>query len=199
MPLNIPNILTLARIISIPFFVAAYLLLPGEMQRIAVTVIFVAASLTDMLDGYLARKLGMVSSFGTFLDPIADKLMVCTALVLLVSDSDVTRQIMFHGFFVLASIIIVGREVSVAAMREWMAEVGGQLRITTTMLSKIKTTLQMGAIVLLLYGQPIGTVSAFMVGEALLYVSAVLTLWTMVSYMRAAWPSFSEKVYGNRR
>lgn len=199
MPLNIPNILTLARIISIPFFVAAYLLLPGEMQRIAVTVIFVAASLTDMLDGYLARRLGMVSSFGTFLDPIADKLMVCTALVLLVSDSDVARQIMFHGFFVLASIIIVGREVSVAAMREWMAEVGGQLRITTTMLSKIKTTLQMGAIVLLLYGQPIGTVSAFMVGEALLYVSAVLTLWTMVSYMRAAWPSFSEKVYGNRR
>ncbi len=193
MPLNIPNILTLGRIISIPFFIAAYLFLDAELKHITTTVIFVVAALTDTLDGFLARRLGMASPFGAFLDPIADKLMVCVALVLIVSDHTVMERTLFDAGFILATVIIVGREVSVAALREWMAELGSHAKMATTWLSKIKTVVQMCAIVMILYGSmvdtPIADIYTFRMGEILLYISAVLTLWTMTDYLRIAWPS----------
>ena len=187
MPINAPNLLTFARIIAVPIFVAVYLIGFDRDYQIT-TLIFIAAALTDWLDGYLARKLGKVSPFGAFLDPVADKLMVCTALVLLVSDATVMEEANYEKFFVIAIIIIVGRELSVAALREWMAEIGERANIATTMLSKFKTVVQMQAIVLLLYGAPIIGLPIFSIGEYLLYLAALITLWTMLVYLRVAWP-----------
>ena len=192
MPLTIPNILTVARIIAIPVFIIAYFLSPDQKNTVAVAI-FVLAALTDWLDGFLARKLKEVSPFGAFLDPVADKLIVCTALVLLVSDDNVSNQVLFQSIFTISVIIIVGREVSVVALREWMAEKGQRASIATSYLSKSKTFLQMLAIVLLLYGQSINEFPTLVVGELLLYIAAALTIWTMFLYLRNAWPILSSK------
>ena len=192
MPLTIPNILTVARIIAIPVFIIAYFLSPDQKNTVAVAI-FVLAALTDWLDGFLARKLKEVSPFGAFLDPVADKLIVCTALVLLVSDDNVSSQVLFQSIFTISVIIIVGREVSVVALREWMAEKGQRASIATSYLSKSKTFLQMLAIVLLLYGQSINEFPTLVVGELLLYIAAALTIWTMFLYLRNAWPILSSK------
>ena len=188
MPLNIPNLLTFARIVAVPVFIAVYLLEFMRDYQIT-TLIFIFAAITDWLDGFLARKMGTVSPFGAFLDPVADKLMVCTALVLLVSDPSVQELVSSVAIFIVAVVIIVGRELSVAALREWMAEVGKRASVATTMLSKLKTVAQMLAIVLLLYGERIFNIPVFLVGEYLLYLAALLTLWTMLVFLRAAWPS----------
>ena len=192
MPLTIPNILTVARIIAIPVFVIAYFLSPDQKNTVAVAV-FVLAALTDWLDGFLARKLKEVSPFGAFLDPVADKLIVCTALVLLVSDDNVSDQVLFQSIFTISVIIIIGREVSVVALREWMAEKGQRASIATSYLSKSKTFLQMLAIVLLLYGQSIREFPTLVAGELLLYIAAALTIWTMFLYIRNAWPILTSK------
>ncbi len=192
MPLTIPNILTVARIIAIPVFIIAYFLSPDQKNTVAVAI-FVLAALTDWLDGFLARKLKEVSPFGAFLDPVADKLIVCTALVLLVSDDNVSSQVLFQNIFTISVIIIVGREVSVVALREWMAEKGQRASIATSYLSKSKTFLQMLAIVLLLYGQSINEFPTLVVGELLLYIAAALTIWTMFLYLRNAWPILTSK------
>ena len=192
MPLTIPNILTVARIIAIPVFVIAYFLSPDQKNTVAVAV-FVLAALTDWLDGFLARKLKEVSPFGAFLDPVADKLIVCTALVLLVSDDNVSDQVLFQSIFTISVIIIIGREVSVVALREWMAEKGQRASIATSYLSKSKTFLQMLAIVLLLYGQSIREFPTLVAGELLLYIAAALTIWTMILYLRNAWPILTAK------
>ena len=194
MPLTIPNILTVARIIAIPVFIIAYFLSPDQKNTVAVAI-FVLAALTDWLDGFLARKLKEVSPFGAFLDPVADKLIVCTALVLLVSDDNVSDQVLFQSIFTISVIIIIGREVSVVALREWMAEKGQRASIATSYLSKSKTFLQMLAIVLLLYGQSINEFPTLVAGELLLYIAAALTIWTMFLYIRNAWPilTFKEK------
>ena len=192
MPLTIPNILTVARIIAIPVFIIAYFLSPDQKNTVAVAI-FVLAALTDWLDGYLARKLKEVSPFGAFLDPVADKLIVCTALVLLVSDNNVSDQVLFQSIFTISVIIIVGREVSVVALREWMAEKGQRASIATSYLSKSKTFLQMLAIILLLYGQSINEFPTLVVGELLLYIAAALTIWTMFLYLRNAWPILTSK------
>ena len=192
MPLTIPNILTVARIIAIPVFIIAYFLSPDQKNTVAVAI-FVLAALTDWLDGFLARKLKEVSPFGAFLDPVADKLIVCTALVLLVSDDNVSSQVLFQNIFTISVIIIVGREVSVVALREWMAEKGQRASIATSYLSKSKTFLQMLAIVLLLYGQSINEFPTLVVGELLLYIAAALTIWTMFLYLRNAWPILASK------
>lgn len=192
MPLTIPNILTVARIIAIPVFIIAYFLSPDQKNTVAVAI-FVLAALTDWLDGFLARKLKEVSPFGAFLDPVADKLIVCTALVLLVSDDNVSDQVLFQSIFTISVIIIVGREVSVVALREWMAEMGQRANIATSYLSKGKTFLQMLAIVLLLYGQSINEFPTLVVGELLLYIAAALTIWTMFLYLRNAWPILMSK------
>ena len=192
MPLTIPNILTVARIIAIPVFIIAYFLSPDQKNTVAVAI-FVLAALTDWLDGFLARKLKEVSPFGAFLDPVADKLIVCTALVLLVSDDNVSSQVLFQNIFTISVIIIVGREVSVVALREWMAEMGQRANIATSYLSKGKTFLQMLAIVLLLYGQSINEFPTLVAGELLLYIAAALTIWTMYLYLRNAWPILTSK------
>ena len=191
MLMTIPNLLTLARIALIPVFIVVYLALPDDAWIAA--AIFVLAALTDWLDGFLARQMKMVSSFGEFLDPVADKLMVCTALVLLVSDDFVTENVFIEKTFVISIIVIVWREVSVVALREWMAETGNRASIASSLVSKLKTFTQMSAIVLLLYGQPFSGISTLLVGEVLLYIATVLTIWSMITYLRIAWPSLVER------
>lgn len=188
MILTLPNILTFTRILAIPIFVGAYFLSSDGSNNVAV-VIFILAAVTDWLDGFLARILKKTSTFGAFLDPVADKLMVCTALVLLVSDHQLAEKMMFNVVFVISILIIVGREVSVVALREWMAELGNRASVATSYLSKGKTMMQMIAIVLLLYGQPVGEFETLIAGELLLYVAAALTIWTMTIYLRAAIPT----------
>ncbi len=194
MPLNIPNLLTLARIAAIPLFVIAYLFQPQHGWL--ATTIFLLAAVTDWLDGFLARKLAVESSFGAFLDPIADKLIVCTALVLLVADDFIVNQVLLKVAFTVSVIIIVSREVSVAGLREWMAEAGAQASIASNILAKVKTFAQMTAIVLLLYGQPVSFIPTLIVGEILLYVAMILTIWSMITYLRIAWPTLSGKNNG---
>jgi len=140
----------------------------------------VLAGVTDWLDGYLARKWDQTSPFGAFLDPVADKLMVAAALLLV---SDVPELTV-----VVPAIVIIGREIAISALREWMAEMGERAHVAVSMIGKIKTTAQMAAIFLLLYQQPIGPFPTQVVGMVLLYVAMVLTLWSMAIYLRAAWP-----------
>ena len=184
MQINIPNILTLLRIALIPIFVL-FFYLPLSWAYLASTIIFAAAAATDWLDGYLARKLGQTSKFGAFLDPVADKLMVAVALVMLVDDNPTQ----FSGLLMaLPAGIIIGREIVISALREWMAELGERAQVAVSVIGKIKTTTQMVALLLLLYRYPIGDLPTAETGFVLLYVSAVLTLWSMFIYIRAAWP-----------
>lgn len=183
MQMNLPTILTLLRIVLIPFFVVAFYL-PMEWGRAAAALIFVLAALTDWLDGYLARKWNQTSPFGAFLDPVADKLMVAAALVLLVSD-------MPNLLVAIPAIVIIGREIAISALREWMAEMGSRTNVAVSMIGKIKTTVQMMAILLLLYREPVAEFPTSVVGMVLLYVAMLLTLWSMVIYLRAAWPVLS--------
>jgi CDP-diacylglycerol--glycerol-3-phosphate 3-phosphatidyltransferase len=180
MQLNLPTVLTLLRIVLIPFFIVVFYL-PTEWGRTAAAALFVLAAVTDWLDGYLARKWNQTSPFGAFLDPVADKLMVAAALLLLVSD-------MPELVVVIPSIVIIGREIAISALREWMAEMGERAHVAVSMIGKIKTTAQMVAIFLLLYHEPVGGFPTVVVGMVLLYVAMVLTLWSMVIYLRAAWP-----------
>jgi CDP-diacylglycerol--glycerol-3-phosphate 3-phosphatidyltransferase len=181
---NIPNILTLLRIGLIPIFLAFfYLPVPHAHQICA--AIFTLAAVTDGLDGFLARRLGQMSAFGAFLDPVADKLMVITALVLLVA-ADPTPAL------AIPTVIIIGREISVSALREWMAEIGERTKVAVTVIAKMKTAAQMLAILLLIYRDDIWELPVYIIGYVLLYVSAVLTVWSMFVYLKAAWPSMSE-------
>ncbi len=187
MPLNAPNILTLLRIVLIPVFVVAYYL-PLSWTHILTTAIFVLAAVTDWLDGYLARRLNQHSDFGAFLDPVADKLMVTTALVLLVADERVHELAIDLRLDTVVVAIIVGRELVISALREWMAELGERARVAVSHFGKFKTIGQMVALALMLYREPLFGVSMFRVGEILLYIAAALTLWSMFVYLRAAWP-----------
>ncbi|MEW6647833.1 MAG: CDP-diacylglycerol--glycerol-3-phosphate 3-phosphatidyltransferase [Pseudomonadota bacterium] len=182
--LNIPNSLTLLRIALIPVFVL-FFYLPVGWSHLITTAIFALAAVTDWLDGYLARRLGATSAFGAFLDPVADKLMVATALVLLV-DRNPTD---YHGILMaLPAAIIVGREITISALREWMAEVGATRKVAVNYIGKVKTTAQMVALLLLLYREPLYGIDAAELGFWLLYVAAALTLWSMTVYLMAAWP-----------
>lgn len=184
--MNVPNALTLVRIAIIPVFIAVYYV-KAEWVNEAVTALFVAAALTDWLDGWLARRLDQASAFGAFLDPVADKLMVAAALVLLVQ-ADPRPDI------AILAAIIIGREIAVSALREWMAELGQRSRVKVAMVGKVKTVMQMLAISLLLYRAPIGTIQTYDVGLVCLYIAALLTLWSMAVYLRAAWPLMSMDV-----
>lgn len=184
MAVNIPNLLTLLRIALIPVFVL-FFYLPISWSYLAVTIIFATAALTDWLDGYLARRLKQVSAFGAFLDPVADKLMVVIALVLLVD----VNPTPFPGILlVVPAGIIIGREIVVSALREWMAEIGERAQVAVSVIGKIKTSAQMVALLLLLYRAPVGGLPTVELGFVLLYMSAGLTLWSMGIYIRAAWP-----------
>ncbi|MHB1567116.1 MAG: CDP-diacylglycerol--glycerol-3-phosphate 3-phosphatidyltransferase [Acidiferrobacter sp.] len=192
MPVNTPNILTLLRIGLIPVFVAAYTL-PFTDSHIVAAVLFLFAAITDWLDGYLARRLNQTSAFGAFLDPVADKLMVAAALILIVANPTLRPAFLSRPLFAIVVLIIIGREIAVSALREWMAEVGSRKSVAVSYIGKFKTGVQMAAILLMLYdGQMLGLPS-FHLGEVLLYVAAGLTLWSMGVYMRAAWPILTQR------
>ena len=185
---TVPNFLTLLRIALIPFIVVLYLTgAPG----IWVAGVFLLTSATDWLDGFLARRMNQVSPFGAFLDPVADKLMIAVVLVMLVSDRQVLNATLSPSIFAVVIAIIIGREIAISALREWMAEIGNRTRVAVNQMGKVKTTVQMIAITLLLYQHDLWIVPVFRVGEALLYTAAMLTLWSMVSYLRAAWPALN--------
>ena len=186
MPLNLPNLLTWFRILLIPLFVAV-LYLPSnwltQHQANAIAMwIFIFAALTDWLDGYLARRLNQTSAFGAFLDPVADKLMVAAALIVLVELNRVSA---------IVALIIIGREITISALREWMASVGRGKSVAVSLIGKIKTLTQMTAIPFLLYNDRMGlglNWDAHGIGTILVWVAAVLTLWSMIYYLRMALP-----------
>lgn len=188
MPLNIPILLTWLRILLIPLLIAVYYVPDAWVQGIgrdlAATLIFVVAAATDWLDGYLARRWQQTSAFGAFLDPVADKLMVAAALIVLVQLGRLDG--------ILATIII-GREITISALREWMARIGAHKSVAVSMIGKIKTTAQMISIPMLLFHAPLSGIDVFEVGTWLIYVAAVLTLWSMGYYMRMAWPYLIEE------
>jgi len=185
MELNAPTLLTLARIVLIPVFVVAFYL-PLARANLLCTLLFGLAAITDWLDGYLARRWNQTSPFGAFLDPVADKLMVAAALVVLVED-------IATPWIAVAAVVIIGREITISALREWMAAVGRRSTVAVSMVGKFKTTAQMVAILFLLYRDPLLGVSTLETGMVLLLISAGLTLWSMVDYLIAAWPIISSK------
>ena len=189
---HIPNSLTLFRIVLIPVLVVLYY---WDMPRreLLVTGVFVVAGLTDWLDGFLARTMGTTSKLGAFLDPVADKLIVSTALVLLVSDLSVLAKVIHPMLFAIAVCIIIGREIVISALREWMAEMGERGVVKVGVLGKVKTVFQMVSIGFLLYGLPVYGLPIFLIGEIAFYVAAALTLWSMWAYLSAAMPYLLEK------
>ena len=191
MPLNTPNLLTLFRMALIPVVVALYFM---PIAGVYVTAVFLLAGLTDWLDGYLARRLEQTSQFGAFLDPVADKLVVAAVLVLLVSDGDVLDRVVSQKLFIVAVVVIIGREIAVSALREWVAQSGARSSIAVSTLGKVKTTAQIIAIALLLYGQDLVGFPTLLVGESMLYVASALTIWSMVGYLKSAWPAISSGV-----
>ncbi len=180
MNLNLPNSLTLLRIGLIPVLMLLFAL-PGDWKHPAGALVFALAAVTDWLDGYLARRLNQISAFGAFLDPVADKLMVAVALVLLVQGHP-------SIWVAIPAVVIIGREIAISALREWMAELGKRAAVAVSVVGKFKTTAQMVAVSLLLYERPVGAFPTFTVGMALLLIAAALTLWSMLMYLRAAWP-----------
>jgi cardiolipin synthase len=188
MPLNIPNALTWARIAMIPIFVGLFYLpeswMPIATKNLVATVIFVAAAVTDWFDGYLARALGQTSAFGAFLDPVADKLMVAAALILLVQLGRVDA---------LIAVVIIGREITISALREWMARVGQSASVAVAYVGKLKTTAQMVAIPMLLFDASLYGIDLRLAGEILIYVAAALTLWSMGYYLQRAMPLLREE------
>jgi cardiolipin synthase len=190
MPFNIPILLTWLRVALIPLVVGVYYLpehwLPVADRNLAATLVFIVAAITDWFDGYLARRWNQTSAFGAFLDPVADKLMVAGALLVLVQLDRVNAIIAF---------IIIGREITISALREWMAEIGARKSVAVSSLGKIKTAAQMVAIPLLLFHDPLfdGVLDIHRLGELLLWVAGVLTVWSMFYYLRRAWPLIKEK------
>lgn len=181
--MNIPNLLTLLRLVLIPVCVAIYYV-PADWAYMVTAILFTIAAITDWFDGYLARKWGQMTPFGAFLDPVADKLIVAAALVILVE-----RHETF--WLTIPSVVIIGREIVISALREWMAEMGKRSSVAVNMIGKIKTTVQMVAIIVLLSQAP-GTDIAI-IGLAALQFAAVLTLWSMVIYLKAAWSDLKPK------
>lgn len=180
---NIPNSLTLLRIAFIPMFVGVFYLpadwLAHEHLNMFATGLFGLAAITDWLDGYLARVLRQTSAFGAFLDPVADKLMVAAALVMLVELGRVSALIAF---------IIIGREIAISALREWMASIGQRGSVAVAMIGKVKTAMQMVAIFILLYQAPVFGFQIRPLGDLLMWLAALLTLISMAYYLKAAWP-----------
>jgi CDP-diacylglycerol--glycerol-3-phosphate 3-phosphatidyltransferase len=183
--MTLANQLTLFRIVLIPLLVVVFYL-PYQWSFPLSSLLFTLAALTDWLDGYVARRYDQSTPFGAFLDPVADKLMVAAALVLLVG---------VHGsaWFVIPAIIIVGREIVISALREWMAELGKRASVAVSFIGKIKTTMQMVAIIVLLAFDPALGTPWVTLGYVLLYLAAGLTLWSMVIYLKAAWPELMAK------
>jgi len=185
MKFNIPILLTLSRIAVIPVFILIYYL-PVSWSSEVCTWLFVAAAITDWLDGYIARKYKLDSRFGAFLDPVADKLMVAVVLILLV-DRNPTD---WPGILLaIPAIIIVGREITISALREWMAELGESGKVSVSYIGKVKTAAQLVALPFMIHREPLwDVIPVAEIGLILLYVAAVLTLWSMFIYLKGAWP-----------
>jgi cardiolipin synthase len=185
--LTVPTLLTWTRIIAIPLLVGVfYLGLEHGVQNLVATVMFIVFALTDWLDGFLARKLNQASSFGAFLDPVADKFLVCASLLVLVH---------LQRADVFVALIIIGREIAISALREWMAQIGASKSVAVHMLGKVKTTVQMIAIPFLLYdGELFGMIDTQAWGTWLIWLSAVLTVWSMAYYLRKALPEIRRRV-----
>lgn len=184
---TIPTILTWTRIIAIPLIVGVfYLGLKPEVQNLIATVMFVVFAATDWLDGYLARKLNQTSAFGAFLDPVADKFLVCASLLVLVH---------LQRADVFVALIIIGREIAISALREWMAQIGASKSVAVHMLGKLKTTAQMVAIPFLLFdGDLFDAIDTHLWGTGLIWISAVLTVWSMIYYLQKALPEIRKRV-----
>jgi CDP-diacylglycerol--glycerol-3-phosphate 3-phosphatidyltransferase len=184
---TVPTLLTWTRILAIPLLVGVfYLGLQPHTQNLVATVMFVIFAATDWLDGFLARKLNQQSSFGAFLDPVADKFLVCASLLVLVH---LGRADVFVG------LIIIGREIAISALREWMAQIGASRSVAVHMLGKVKTTVQMVAIPFLLYhGELFGFVDTQRWGTGLIWIAAILTVWSMIYYLQKALPEIRRRV-----
>jgi CDP-diacylglycerol---glycerol-3-phosphate 3-phosphatidyltransferase len=179
-PWTVPNILTWIRIAAIPLVILAFYA-PYHWANLAACVVFAAAGITDTLDGYLARKLGQITRLGAFLDPVADKLIVATALVLLVSKDPTVLT-------VLMAVVIIGREIAISALREWMAELGQRRKVAVSVLGKYKTIFQVVGLAMMFYRSDLLGLPIYRIGMGLTVLAAILTLVSMVAYMRAAWP-----------
>ena len=178
---NLPNILTWMRIVAIPLVVLLFYM-PNSWADPAAGLLFAAASITDSLDGYLARRMGLTSRLGAFLDPVADKLIVAVTLVLLVSKNP-------HWVVVISAAVIIGREIAISALREWMAELGQRTKVAVSSIGKYKTILQMVGLSMMLYRNPLLGLPVYDLGVALTILAAILTLMSMIMYLRAAWPT----------
>ncbi|TCV97277.1 CDP-diacylglycerol--glycerol-3-phosphate 3-phosphatidyltransferase [Luteibacter rhizovicinus] len=187
MRINLPTWLTIFRVLLLPVMVVVFYL-PFKGHNLTAALVFVLAGVTDWLDGFLARRLNQTSPFGAFLDPVADKLMVAVTLFLLVQSHPGGWQSVLMA--VTAS-IIVGREISVSALREWMAQIGARSTVQVAFVGKLKTVMQMVALVVLLLQHDAETLRLYHIGEALLVVAGILTIWSGLGYLRAAWPSLS--------
>ena len=189
MPLNVPNLLTWLRIVMIPLVVGVFYVpevwLSVWHQNLIATVLFIAAAITDWLDGYLARRLNQTSAFGAFLDPVADKLMIAATLIVLV---------WLQRADAIIAVVIIGREIAVSALREWMAKTGQSKSVAVNLLGKIKTISQMIAVPMLLYHEPIGPLNPQRIGTWLIYLAALLTLISMFYYLRMAWPQINKSL-----
>jgi CDP-diacylglycerol--glycerol-3-phosphate 3-phosphatidyltransferase len=185
MRITLPTLLTLFRILLLPVMVLVFYL-PFRGANIAASVVFAAAALTDWLDGWIARRYGLMSAFGAFLDPVADKLMVAVTLFLLVQDNPTIP-------LAIISAVIVGREITISALREWMALIGERARVKVAGIGKIKTIMQMVALIVLLYQKDLDGLRLFHVGEVLLGIAAVLTIWSGLMYALAALPALRAK------
>ena len=183
---TIPTLLTWARIIAIPLIVGVfYLPLDGPTRNLLATVLFIVVAATDWLDGWLARRMNQTSSFGAFLDPVADKFLVCAALLILLQLDRVNALVAF---------IIIGREIAISALREWMAQIGASRSVAVSMIGKLKTVAQMVAIPFLLYDNALfGVIDTRLWGTGLIYIACVLTIWSMIYYMRKAMPEIRAK------
>lgn len=184
MRLTLPTILTLMRIMLLPVMVAVFYA-PFPRASIAAAGVFILAAFTDWLDGWIARRFDMSSAFGAFLDPVADKLMVAVTLFLLVQKNPTP-------LLAVTAAVIVGREISISALREWMAEIGQRATVRVAMVGKVKTVMQIIALIVLLWQHDLPDLKLYRIGESLLVVAAVLTIWSALAYVRAAWPALRD-------
>ena len=192
MPLNLPMVLTWARIAMIPLVLGVFYLpdawIGPQAKNLTACVLFTVAAITDAFDGYFARKYGLITRLGAFLDPVADKLMVCAALVVLLALDRVDAFV---------ALVIVGREIAVSALREWMAQIGKSSSVAVNRLGKLKTIAQMVAIPMLLFHDRLfGVVDVHLIGTLLIYLAAVLTVYSMLIYLRLAWPYLQQEAGG---
>lgn len=188
MTLNIPNCLTLFRIIVIPIIVILYFCDISYGNWI-ITILFSLAGISDALDGYLARKWNQATKLGAFLDPVADKLLVVAMLILIVTNIDILTQVLVPWLFIVTVLIIISREMTVSALREWMAELGKRSNVAVSWIGKYKTGIQMTAIGFLLFQHSIIGIPVLLIGELLLYAAGILTVWSMCIYLSAAYKS----------